>query len=105
VSRLTALIAELGAAAPAPGYTTLDRYRDFRAVFLGSDQGKRVLHQILDLCHVFEPSIDPQAPIDPLMTHARDGERTAALAVLRILAEEPAARPSRANSKPPKGNE
>lgn len=28
-------------------YTRLDRYRDFRAVF-GSEQGKRVLSQIID---------------------------------------------------------
>lgn len=29
------------------GYTRLDRYRDFRAVF-SSEQGKRVLSQIID---------------------------------------------------------
>lgn len=32
------------------GYTPLDRHRDFRRVFLGSEEGRRVLGQIVDLC-------------------------------------------------------
>lgn len=32
------------------GYTKLDRYRDFSRVFYGTDEGKRVLAQIMALC-------------------------------------------------------
>lgn len=31
-------------------YTQIDRFRDFSRVFLGTDEGKRVLAQIIDLC-------------------------------------------------------
>jgi hypothetical protein len=34
---------------PGSGYTRVDRYRDFHAVF-ASDAGKRVLRQIVDHC-------------------------------------------------------
>jgi len=31
-------------------YTHLDRYRDFNRVLLGTEEGRRVLSQIVDLC-------------------------------------------------------
>lgn len=31
-------------------YTRLDRYRDFSRVFYGTEEGRRVLAQIMDLC-------------------------------------------------------
>lgn len=70
-------------------YTTIDRYRDFRAVFFGEStpqQGKRVLWQILEWCRLFRPV---SAPGDPHETYRRDGERNIGLKIFMTLNAEP----------------
>lgn len=83
-----------------PGeYTPMDRYRDMRQVFLGSDQGKRVLREILAMGHMFQTSFST----DSGTTAFKEGERNMALRVLTAITKEPKERPDRANSKPKQG--
>ncbi len=72
----------------AEGYTAQDKYRDFRRVLLGSDDGKRVLREILAWGHQLQPSAVGR-PIDGLATHFRDGERNIGIKLLKTLLIEP----------------
>lgn len=74
------------------------RYQDFRAVFLGSDQGKRVLREILGQCAVFKAT-PPAGRVDPYLTHVRDGRRGAALSIMGVIYNEPKPQPTAANRK------
>lgn len=67
----------------------MDRYRDYRAVFLGSEQGRRVLHDILANCGL-NKATPPVGSIDPYLTHIRDGRRGAALEIIGAIYKEPA---------------
>lgn len=49
-ARRQAFFDTLAAVHIGQGYSSTDRYRDCRAVFFGSPQGKRVLAQIVALC-------------------------------------------------------
>lgn len=81
-------------------YTPLDRYRDFRAVFLASEQGRRVLHEILGWGHMFRPSFVGGGQVDPYRLAIREGERHMALRLLTTIKAEPRANmPTRANTK------
>ncbi len=71
------------------GYGEADRYRDFRAVFLGQsgpEQGNRVLWQILEWTRMYQRVA---APGDPHETYFRDGERNVGLRILVTLNVEP----------------
>ena len=72
------------------GRTLLDRYRDFRAVFFGSDEGKRVLHDILGLAKLSAP-IAPPFPeqIDPNRMMILEGGRELAIKIIEIVLKEP----------------
>jgi len=69
-------------------YTSKDRYQDFRQVFTGSEQGKRVLREILSWGRLFKPSV-MGSPIDPYALAIRDGERNSALKLLVVVNNEP----------------
>ena len=78
---------------PLPeGYTDLDRYRDFQKVFLGTDEGRRVLKIILEWGHVLRRHPRP-APIDPNLMLIAEGERDLALAIFSAITEEPRQKP------------
>lgn len=84
-----AFFAALRRASLGERYTTIDRYRDFRAVFFGEStpqQGKRVLWQILEWCRLFRPV---STPGDPHETYRRDGERNIGLKIFMTLNAEP----------------
>jgi hypothetical protein len=87
---------DLRAAAPqGPNYTETDRYREFRRVFLGSDEGRRVLWHIMDLGGLFGTSFDPNPHI-----HAQnEGWRNLAVRIFQIIHKEPQAKPTRQNVK------
>ena len=84
------------AAVQGSGRTRADKYKEFRAVFLGSDQGKRVLHDILSEGHMYRSSMRA----DPYQTFFREGERNMALKILTTIMAEPQERPTRQRSKP-----
>lgn len=87
---------------PAPAeYAEADRFRDFRTVFMGSDEGKRVLREILRWTHQSRPSFAVAGPIDPYRTHIHEGERNIGLRLIDTLTRQPRPqRPRRANTKP-----
>ena len=92
------LMQDLASAQGAGQRNPMDRYREFRQVFLGSDAGKRVLHDILSRGRIYRPSTHPG---DPYKTHTNEGKRELALEILMILHREPAAeRPQAGRSKP-----
>ncbi len=81
-------------------YTAMDRYRDFRALFLSTDQGRRVLSEILKIGFAAKSTTPPGGPIDPYRTHLHEGRRTLAMDIFYHATVEPAAaRPERANSR------
>lgn len=92
-------LAELARAYPGKGrYTDVDRYRDFRALFLETDRGRRVLYELLSWGHVFRASA-PMAQFDPHKTLFHDGERSIALKIMATMNAEPMERPAQANKE------
>lgn len=80
----------------AGGYADdMDRYRDFRAVFLSDERGKRVLNEIFAWSHIYRSSAQGR-PIDPYQMALREGERSLALRILATLNAEPVERPTQA---------
>ena len=76
----------------------MDRYRDFRAVFLGEstpEQGRRVLHEILTWGHIWRTSMDP----DPYQVHFNEGERSLSLKVVTAIENEPVPKPTQATNR------
>jgi hypothetical protein len=96
---LEELLATLRHARAGKQYTPMDRYRDFRQVFLGSDQGKRVLWELLGFSHLMRHS---HSPGDPYTTAFKCGEQNVGHRILFTLNSEPKEQPAKANSKQPK---
>ncbi len=71
------------AALSAPERTEADRRADFRAVF-GTDQGQRVLLDLMKIARVIEPV---QAD-DPIALQRSDGMRGLLYVILRYLTAE-----------------
>ncbi|MCR4295389.1 MAG: hypothetical protein NUW21_07625, partial [Elusimicrobia bacterium] len=96
------MLKEIGFAHPGRGkYLPLDRFRDFRDVFFGTDAGKRVLYEILSFTRMFQPVA---VKGDPHETYRRDGERNVGLKILYIANTEPKPLPTKANSQQQKGD-
>lgn len=77
-----------------PSYSEVDRYQDFRKVFLDTTEGRRVLYQLFDWGHVFHTNMVPGASVDSHLAFFRDGERSIVLQILAVLdtaGEEPPA--------------
>lgn len=68
-------------------YSDMDRYRDFRRLFLGTQQGEKVLSQIFDICGLLKPTVSETT--DPYMAFHREGSRAVAISILAILNAEP----------------
>jgi len=68
-------------------YTSRDRYNDFRKVF-STDEGRRVLKELLSWGRMFRPSVFG-SPVDPYLTHIREGERNFALRLLSTYSTDP----------------
>ncbi len=92
---IEALFADLGKAHPGKGrYNQMDKYRDFRAVFLGSEQGRRVLYEILSMGHMFT-SAPVLGGFEPNRTMFHGGEQNVVLGIFRTAHVEPKAVPDR----------
>ncbi len=85
----------LAALSSTEGYTPTDRYRDFRRVFMSSDEGKRVLREILGWCHLLRPSV-MALPIDTGHVLLREGERNIGLKLLATVNTDPPQQPTKA---------
>ena len=96
---LDTFFAELQQAHPGKkNYTKMDRYRDFKRVFQDNDQGRRVLYEILLLCHVTRPSAE-LARFDPYETMFLDGESSIGMKIITIMGAEPSVRPTSTKEK------
>jgi hypothetical protein len=86
-----AFFAELADSHPGKkNYKPMDRYRDFRRVFLDTDEGRRVLQEIFSFCGMFRP-------ITNLETNGaffHEGERNIALKIMTTMNAEPKERPT-----------
>ena len=71
------------------GRTPLDRYRDFKAVFLGTDAGKRVLYEILAWGAVYRQLTPDHGPVDTNRHFIEVGKRHLAIDILNITNQEP----------------
>ena len=68
----------------------LDRHREFRQVFFGSDAGRRVLHEILSLAKLSARLVEPfPAEIDEKRLLVREGARQLAADIISIVHKEP----------------
>jgi hypothetical protein len=77
-------------------YNPLDRYSDFRKVFLETEQGRRVLKQILGWGHLLKSHLVRMPhPIDPYAVVAREGERNLAMHIFSVMLVEPPERPDK----------
>lgn len=65
----------------------MDRYREFRQVFLATDAGRRVLYDIFAAGHMYRSSYQRG---DPHHTTFQEGERNLALYIQQTLINEPA---------------
>jgi hypothetical protein len=72
-------------AAQLGSYSRMQRYRDFRAVFLGTSEGKRVLWQLIHWAHIYQSNMNE----DPSIMAFREGERNMGLKVMRTMNTEP----------------
>ena len=82
-------------ATQAGPYTEMDRYRDFRALFTGTPEGRRVLQQIMEWAHIWTTSM---APTPHEMTFA-EGERNLGLKIVAAIEVEPPERPVKTKRK------
>ena len=90
------LLAEL-AALPSENYTPEDRYRDFRKLFT-TEEGKRVFREVLAWGHLLQPSAHGN-PVDPYLTHIREGEANIARRLLVTVMKEPPQKPAQQQRK------
>jgi len=78
-----------------PKQTAADMRNDFRKVFYGSEQGKRVLDQILSWGRTFKTCMN-----DDGRKHAfLEGQRNMALMIIATLETEPTPRPKEQKRK------
>ena len=89
------LIGALVGSKPDPAYAELQRAQDYRAVFLGSEPGKRVLADLMETLGLFKAAFDG----DALRMARAVGRQDAAKEILGRLTAEPRVRPDRANSR------
>ena len=78
---------------PKDHYLPLDRYRDFRRVFLETDEGKRVLRELLSWGRLFHSPI-MGSPIDPYRMAIHLGEHNIAIKLLHTVYTEPKMKPT-----------
>ena len=95
------LLKVLQLAPPPANYTTVDKYRDFRRVFLYGDateiQGRRVLHFILDMANFWQsPARDSS-----LETYRMIGQHDIVRSILNIIIREPQELPKVAMTEKP----
>ena len=79
------------AALPNQPYSPQDRYQDFRQLFTGTEQGKRVYREILAWAHTFRSSLP--TPVDPYLLAFKEGERNMGLKLMAAVNIEPKEKP------------
>jgi hypothetical protein len=67
----------------------VDRYRDFKEVFLNSDAGNRVMLEIFTWGHMYDGSIKRGVAVDPYRVCQNEGHREMALQLKRAIMHQP----------------
>ncbi len=80
-------------------YTPDDAHRDFVQVF-STEQGQRVLRQIMTWGHHGRANISVVPSADPHLMFLADGERNLACKILSAVTEDPKAYPVKGNTRP-----
>ena len=88
-----ALMGEL----PRGDYSNMQRYQDFNTVFMGSQEGRRVLRELMYWARMFRRAIIPR-PMDPLRLALDEGRRDVVAGILTTINHEPEHRPSKADT-------
>lgn len=92
----TELLESLNELPSTDNYSSRDRYADFRQVFTGSDQGKRVYRELLAWGKIFSTSVSG-TPIDPYKMMIAEGHRNFATKLMAAVNIEPPELPEKAN--------
>ena len=81
---------------PGEDYDPVDRYNDFRKVFLETEQGRKVLRQILGWGHLLKSHlVRMPRPIDPYTILSLEGERNLALHIFSVMLVKPSKQPDK----------
>lgn len=73
---------------PQGQYEPVQRYQDFRAVFMRTEQGRRVLYEIMRWCHMFNSPVGAErVDMGRLAVHA--GMHNIGIRLLKTVHEEP----------------
>lgn len=83
----------LRASHPGKRYPKIDKYRDFRRLFLDTEEGRRVLYEILSFCGMYR-SAAAEAKFDPNYTMFLNGRQDIAFRLLDLINNEPVERPT-----------
>ena len=75
-------------------YNPRDRYNDFRKIFLETEQGRRILKQVLAWGHLLHVS-PVRDPVDPWRMVFAEGERNMALRIFSVMLVEPPDKPEK----------
>ena len=88
-----AFLAELAQAHPGKAYKPMDKYRAFRRLFLDSEQGRRVLYELMSWGHMYR-SPAKMSNFDTNETFFHEGESHFAKLIMSTMHAEPKARPA-----------
>ncbi len=98
---MTDLLDEITKLSTTDNYSPKDRYHDFRRIFMQTDEGRRVLREILSWGGMFRSPVLAN-PIDPYRTHVLMGQRNIALKLLDVVYVEPKEQPIKQVRQPKK---
>ncbi len=99
---LDALMVELSTAQTG-ARPALDKYREFREVFLGTEVGKRVLHDLLSWCHRYRSPLARNLETGDAHlynTFVKLGEHNIGQKILTTIYVEPRVQPQKQRTKP-----
>lgn len=86
------LLDELQSLPTSEGYSDRERYADFSRLFLGSDQGRRVLRELVARGRLFRPKAHG-SPIDTNKVMIEEGEQNYVRWLLYVIYNEPKQKP------------
>ena len=79
-------------------YSPKERYADFRQVFTGTEQGKKVYRELLSWGKLFRPAVHG-SPVDPYHMAIAEGQRNFATQLMAAVNIEPPEQPTKARRR------
>ena len=93
-----AFLSELASSHPGRNYKPMDRYADFRRLFLETEQGRRALYEIMSFCGMYK-SPAPRANFETNQTMFFNGQQDIGYRLLAVLNIEPKSQPKSTKEK------